>query len=301
MLVYTFRRLLAVVPVLLLASLVVFAAMRLLPGDPVDALYPADASVSPAAKAALRAELGLNEPLPVQYGRWLVRAVRGDLGTSARVRRPVVELLRTRGLATLQLVVLSTLCGVAFALPLGIVAALHRGRLADRGATVIALVGLSVPGFALGTALALVFGVWLQWVPTAGVLTLPVVTQAFGTAGILVRAVRSGVLDQRGRDYVRTARGKGLAPHVVQWRHLLPNALPVTVSVLATTVGYQLGGAVVVEQVFAWPGLGQLLFESVTGRDYAAVQGIALTAAVTYVCVNLAADLVRAALDPRIR
>lgn len=301
MIVYALRRLLVAIPILVLASMIVFAAMRLLPGDPVDALYPADASVSPGAKVALRAALGLDEPLPVQYLLWLMHAVRGDLGTSVRVSRPVAELLRTRGLATLQLVALSTLLGVALALPLGILAALHQGRVADHGATALALIGLSVPGFALGTGLALVFGVWLHWVPTAGNLVLPVATQALGTAGILVRPVRAGMLDQLRREYVRTARSKGIANRAVLWQHVLPNALPVTVSVLATIVGYQLGGAIVVEQVFAWPGLGQLLFESVTGRDYAVVQGIALTAVVAFALVNLAADLTRVSLDPRLR
>lgn len=301
MLRFIANRVLASIPVLLVASVIVFGAMRLLPGDPIDALYPADAAVSPEARAELRQELGLDQQLPAQYLHWLGRILQGDLGTSVRAQRPVTALIVEPARATGELALIGTVLGLLVALPLGTLAATRRGRLLDFGATGLALTGISVPAFALGTFLALVFGVWLGWVPTVGNLVLPAVTVAIGTAGFLVRAVRSDVLDQLSRDYVRTARGKGLPASMVYGAHVLPNALPVTVSVLATTLGYQLGGVVVVEQVFDWPGLGTLMFQSITGRDYAVVQAIALIAVLAFVVVNLTADVVRAALDPRLR
>jgi len=298
---FAIERLLVCIPVLLIISIVVFAAMRMLPGDPVDALYPADASVSPEAKAELRRELGLDQPLPVQYLRWLQKTAGGDLGTSIRSRQPVTSMLWLRWKATAQLVLWSTLLALAIALPAGTIAAFRRGSVIDTGVSMLALTGLSIPNFALGTLLALCFGVWLHWTPTAGSLVLPVMTLGIGTAGILVRSVRSSMLDQLGGDYVRTARGKGLGPAAVQIVHILPNAAPTMVTILATVIGYQLGGAFIIEQIFAWPGLGQLLFQSISGRDYATVQGIALLSTVTYLIVNLVADLGRAMLDPRLR
>jgi ABC-type dipeptide/oligopeptide/nickel transport system permease component len=301
MLGFIVRRCLAAIPVLLLASLLVFCAMRLLPGDPVDALYPANASVSPAARSALRVELGLDQPLPVQYLRWLLHTASGDLGTSLRQRRPVVQLIAQRAPLTGVIVLASTILAVVVAVPLGFVAAARRGTLIDHAASGVAISGLSVPGFALGTLLALVFGVWLHLVPTVGRAELPIVTQAVAAAGILVRNIRGGVLEELGKDYIRTARGKGLDSWTSLARHALPNSLPVGISVLATIVGYELGGSVVIEEVFGWPGLGSLLFDSVAGRDFAVVQGVALVAVATYTLVNVAADLGRAMLDPRVR
>ncbi|MBV8715498.1 MAG: ABC transporter permease [Chloroflexi bacterium] len=301
MISHVVRRLLGSIPVLLVASLVVFAAMRLLPGDPVDALYPANASVSPEARAALRAELGLDEPVPLQYTRWLMHTLSGDLGTSLRQRRPVLQLIAQRAPLTGMLVLLSTVLAVAIAVPLGTLAAIGRESLIDHAASALALGGLSVPGFALGTLLALVFGVWLRIVPTVGHPALPVVTQALAAAGILVRNVRSGVLDELKQEYVRTARSKGLHELRSLVIHIAPNALPVTVSVLATVVSFELGGSVVIEEVFGWPGLGSLLFDSVAGRDFAVVQAVALLAVMSCTLVNLAADISRGVLDPRTR
>lgn len=301
MVFYVAKRVVLSLPILFIVTVIVFVSVRLLPGDPVDALYSAEASVSEVARAALRHELGLDQPLPVQYVRWLSRILSGDLGMSIRMRQPVLALIVRRAGATLPLVAWSTLLALAIAIPIGTLAAQRRGSPFDYAAVALALLGLSIPGFALGTFFALVFGVWLRLVPTAGSITLPIVTLGITTAGILVRNVRSSMLDELGRDYVRTARGKGLSAGVVLRRHILPNALPVTVSVLAVQIGYLLGGTVVIEQVFAWPGLGLLLFDAVGARDYAVVQGVVLFIAAAYVFINLTADIIRAALDPRIR
>jgi ABC-type dipeptide/oligopeptide/nickel transport system permease component len=298
---YILRRLLACIPVLLVVSVIVFLVMRLLPGDPIDALYPAEASVSEETRALLRESLGFNSPLPVQYIRWLGRIVTGDFGTSIRLRRPIAPLLLERARATAMLVLGSATLALALSIPLGIVAALHRGKATDRAVTVAALFGLSIPEFALGTFLALLLGVWLRWVPTIGDLTLPVLTQALVMTGMLVRSIRSGIIDQLSQDYVRTAHGKGLRPAYVQLRHVFPNALPITLSLLAAVVGYALGGAIIVEQIFAWPGLGLLLFESISTRDYPVVQAVVLFTASTYVVVNLVADMLRATIDIRLR
>jgi len=298
---YIIKRLITGIPVMFFVSVLVFAAIRLLPGDPVDALYPPDASVSKEARAELRKELGLDKHPSVQYARWIWLALQGDLGISIRGQQRVSELIARRAGATVKLVVLSTSVAVLIALPVGTIAALRQGKVADYTAIVFSLAGLSIPGFALGTLLVLVFSVWLAWVPSAGHILLPVLTQGLMTAGILVRNIRSSVADEISKSYVRTARGKGLSLRDAHIRHVFPNALPVTISVLAVQVGYQLGGTVVVEQVFAWPGLGLLLFDSVGARDYAVIQAIALLMAVSYVTINMLADISRAILDPRIR
>jgi ABC-type dipeptide/oligopeptide/nickel transport system permease component len=298
---YVFKRLVACIPVLLVVSIIVFLAMRLLPGDPIDALYPAEASVSEETRALLRESLGLNSPLPIQYGRWLLRLTSGDLGTSIRLRRPIAPLLLERARATATLVLGSTTLALLLAIPLGILAALNRGNVTDRAVTITALLGLSIPEFALGTFLALLFGVWLNWFPTIGDLVLPVLTQGLVMTGLLVRNIRATVIDQLSQDYVRTARGKGLRSTYVQLRHVLPNALPIILSLLAAVVGYALGGAIVVEQIFAWPGLGLLLFEAISLRDYPVVQSVVLFTALSYVVVNLIVDILRATLDIRLR
>ncbi|MEL6148395.1 MAG: ABC transporter permease [Chloroflexota bacterium] len=301
MLLYIIRRIASGIPVLFIVSLFIFSGIRLLPGDPIDALYPPDASVSEEVRDELRRSLGLDRGVHVQYIRWVGGILQGDLGVSIRNQQPVSGLISRRAGKTIQLVVLSTVFAVVLAIPLGTLAALKRGTAIDYAAIGFALFGLSIPGFALGTFFALVFGVWLNWVPTTGHLALPVLTQGLATAGILVRNVRSTIADEQGRDYVRTARGKGISSSTMYLRHVLPNALPVVISVLAVQIGYQLGGTVVIEQVFAYPGIGLLLFDSVGARDYAVIQAIALLMASTYVIVNMIADIVRALLDPRIR
>lgn len=300
---YAFLRVAYWFPVLLLSSAIVFALMRLLPGDPINLLYPpeAQALLSEEDRQRLRSQLGLDRPLPVQYVAWGATLLRGDLGISLRYRRPVLELVRDRAPRTAALVVGSTALAVLIALPVGFLAATRRGSVFDWGASALALLSLSVPAFALGTLLVLVFAVRLRLVPSIDHLLLPTVTLGLTSAGILVRYVRSGVLEELPKAYVQQARAKGLGPTRVQRRHVLPNAIPDALTVLAAVIGYLLGGAVVVEQVFGWPGLGLLMFESITGRDYAVVQALALLSALVFSGVNLAADLARAALDPRVR
>jgi peptide/nickel transport system permease protein len=300
---YALQRLTALFPILLLVSVIVFLVMRLLPGDPADIFAPPDAQfgVSMQVRERVHQELGLDQPLPVQYLAWDLRVIRGDLGNSLRYQRPALMLARERAPKTVMLVMLSTALACLIAVPVGFLAAMRQGTAFDWGATGLALVGHALPAFVLGPLLVLVFSVWLRWFPSLDSLVLPVVALGVSTAGLLVRHVRSGVLDELGKDYVRSARAKGLRPHVVQLHHVLPNALPVTIAVLATSIGYQLGGAVIVEQIFGWPGLGSLMFDAITGRDYAVVQTLALLATLVFSIVNLVADLARASIDPRLR
>lgn len=300
---YVARRLASWVPVLLLSSVLVFAMMRILPGDPIDVMFPAgtQALLTSEARAELNRELGLDRSLPRQYVAWLRTLGSGELGTSLRYRRPVLELLGERGPKTAALVAGSTVIAILIAVPVGVLAALRRGTIADWGASALALVGLSIPSFALGTALVLLFAVRWRLVPSIDDLRLPMVTLGLTSAGVLVRYVRSAVIDELPKEYVRTARAKGLMSLPVLVVHVLPNSLPNVITVLASIIGYQLGGVIVVEQVFNWPGLGLLMFESITGRDYAVVQALALVSAIVFSCVNLAADVTRAAIDPRLR
>jgi ABC-type dipeptide/oligopeptide/nickel transport system permease component len=258
-------------------------------------------SLSVEARAKIRQDLGLDQPLPVQYIRWLGRMVHGDLGTSVRRDRPVLEMIGERLPNTFLLVAFGTAIALLVALPLGFLGALHQGTLFDRMVTASSLVGLSIPDFALGTTLALVFGVWLRLLPTAGHPLLPAIVLGTMTTGLLTRTVRSSVLDELARDYVRTAAGKGLRPGAVRWWHITPNALPVTVGVLGALVGIQLGGSIVVEQVFGWPGLGLLFFDAITGRDYPVMQGIAILTALLVLTVRSVADVIQLRLNPRVR
>lgn len=300
---YASIRLLIWIPTFLVASAMVFLVIRLLPGDPLDTLYPGvmRGTLTPADEARIRAELDLDRPVAVQYVLWLDDVAHGRLGDSVRYRVPVSDLLRRRAPHTATLVGSSLALALLVAIPVGFLAATRRGGAVDWGASALALAGLSVPPFALGTVLALVLGVWWRIVPTVGDLRLPTVTLGIAITGYLVRYVRSGVLDELPKDYVRLARSKGVSPPTVYLRHVLPNAIPDTLTVVAASIGYGLGGAVIVEQIFNWPGLGLLMFEAVTSRDYAVVQALALLSAFVFSAVNLIADLARAAIDPRLR
>jgi len=307
------RRLLVLIPVLFFMSVIVFGVLRLIPGDPVDVMMGAD-QVDAQTRQALRHELGLDLSLPHQYLRWVGRVVRGDLGRSVRNRESVVALIADKLPKTLLLTAASSLVALVVALPLGILAAVRRNTGADYAAMVFALLGVSVPNFFLGILLVLAFAVGLGWLPSQGYasvvvqpvqalqyLLLPALTLGLAMAGVVTRMVRSSVLEAIGQDYVRTARAKGLSERGVVWKHALKNALIPTVTVVGLQFGTLLGGAVVVEQVFSWPGIGWLVVQSIFARDYPVVQGVTLVVGVLFVVINTTVDVLYSVLDPRVR
>jgi ABC-type dipeptide/oligopeptide/nickel transport system permease component len=309
---YILRRLVQTVPVLFLFSIAVFTVMRLVPGDPANVILGLEPT--PEALAQIRHEMGLDKPIPVQYGIWLRHVVRGDLGTSWKSKQPVTHLIWRRFPATLLLTFGATLIGVTIALPLGIVSGVRPHSVFDTVATGFSLMGVAIPGFWLGLMLLLLFAVRLHWLPPSGYtplsedpveslkhLILPAITLGTGLAAPLARFVRSGMLDVLGTDYIRTARAKGLPERLVVIRHALRNGLLSVVTVFGLEFGALLGGAVVTESVFNWPGIGTLLLTGIKQRDYAMVQGTVLFVSVIFIVVNLLVDLSYGLLDPRIR
>ncbi|HEV8310263.1 MAG TPA: ABC transporter permease [Methylomirabilota bacterium] len=301
---YLAARLLASLPILLGVTLAVFVAMRLIPGDP--ALIFAGDRATAADIERLRGQLGLDRPLYVQYGIFVGHLARGDLGLSIRSGRPVSLELHGRLGNTLTLAVAAIAVTVAVGVPLGIAAAVRRRTWLDRASLFLSLIGITAPAFVIGVLLQLVFAVRLGLFPTAGAgslwhLVLPALTLGAFPVANVARLTRANMLEVLGQDYVRTARSKGLAERAVVWRHALRNALIPTVTVVGLQLGYMLGGAVLVEVVFAWPGLGRFLVQSIASRDYPAVQGAVLLIAVGYLVINVVVDVLYAVLDPRIR
>ena len=301
MIAYIARRLVLGVPVLFGVSLLVFAMVHLVPGDPVSIML----GESPAATdaAALRHQLGLDEPLPQQYAEFLARAVRGDLGTSIRSRRAVTDEIADRAPPTIQLTLAAVALAILLGLASGVLAAAGPGPV--RGAAQVAsLVGLSLPTFWLGLLLILVVASWLRLLPVtssgpAG-LVLPAVTLAAPAAAVIARMTRSTMLEALTTDFVRTARAKGLHERVVLWRHVLRNSLIPVIAIVGLQFGGLLAGSVIVESVFARPGIGRLAVQAILQRDFPLVQGIVLVVATSYVLVNIAVDLLYAWADPRI-
>ncbi len=282
----------------------VFLLTHLVPGDPVEVLLGELAT--PGDRASMAAALGLDQPLYKQFAAYLGGLLRGELGDSLFYRRPVADLLLERLAPTLQLAVAALGFAVCVALPLGILAALRANSIWDRLAMGVSLAGVSIPNFWLGPLLMLLFAVQLGWLPVSGrdapgALMLPALTLGSGLAAILARLLRSSLLEILGQDYIRTARAKGLAPPRTVLRHALANALLPLITVLGLQLGVVLGGAVIVETVFSWPGLGSLTVEAIQRRDYPLVQGCVLIIAVSYVVVNSATDWVYTLIDPRVR
>ena len=311
---YFARRLLLLVPVLVGVSVVVFLVLHLSPGDPAEIMLGSQATQEDLAR--LRRELGLTEPLHVQYLRWITHVVQGDLGRSLWMKRPVLDEVLNRYKATLVLtasgLLLSTLGGIA----LGVASAVRPHSLLDRASAVTSLFGASMPVFWLGIVLMVVFSLWLGWLPASGMwapygggglrdllahLVLPAVTLAAASLTIIARLTRSAMLEILSQDYIRTARAKGLVEQRVIFRHGLKNALIPIVTVVGVQAGYLLGGAVLTETVFAWPGVGLLMVQGILARDFPLVQGCVLVIALTFVLINLAVDLLYAWLDPRIQ
>lgn len=307
------RKALTLLPVFFLMTIIVFILIRSIPGDPIDVMYGAE-GMDETRRAALSRELGLDQPLVVQYIRWLGRAAVGDLGRSYRAQMPVLDLILQRLPATVYLSLAALVFSVLIAIPLGIISAVKRNSWMDLSAMVFAIFGISLPHFWSGIMLVLIFAVGLRWLPSIGYvspfedlgrslrhLLLPAVTLGWSLAGTTTRLTRSSLLEELGRDYVRTARGKGLVERLVLWRHALRNALIPTVTMIGLQLAFLIGGAVVVEVVFAWPGIGLLVVDSIFARDYPVVQGVVLFIAVLVVIVNLAVDVIYTFLDPRIR
>ncbi|HBY96777.1 MAG: ABC transporter permease [Ardenticatenaceae bacterium] len=305
MFAYIIRRLLLALVVLFGVSVLVFSMLHLVPGDPVTVMLSEHASQQDAE--ALRRELGLDQPLHVQYVRYMSRVLQGDLGRSIRLRRPVTTLILDRFPNTLVLAVSSLVLAALFGLTLGTLAAVYRETPVDYLTMVGALLGVSIPSFWLGLMLILFFGLRLGWLPIAGnreglkSLVLPSVTLAAVSTAIVARLSRSSLLEVMGEDYIRTARAKGLPERAVILRHALKNSIIPVITVLGLQFGTLLGGAIIVESVFVWPGVGRLAIEAIIARDFPLVQGITLFVAVGFVLVNLVVDILYAYVDPRIR
>lgn len=281
----------------------VFLLLHLVPGDPVEAMLGETAR--PADLAALRERLGLDRPLGVQYGDYLAGLLRLDLGTSFLDQRAVAAVIAERIPATVQLTAAALVLAVLIALPLGVMAARHQGGALDSAAMSFSVLGLAVPNFWLGPLLILVFSLGLGWTPVSGregwtSLILPAVTLGTGLAALLARMVRASLLEVLNEDYIRTARAKGLAESAVLWRHALKNAALPILTLLGLQLGGLLGGAVITETVFSWPGVGSLLVDSIKARDYPVVQGCVLLISLIYVGVNTLTDLLYLWIDPRI-
>ena len=301
---YLSLRLLLALPALWLILTMVFLLAHIVPGDPVQQMLGEGARAEDLQQ--LRHTLGLDQPIPVQYGRYLAGVVHGNLGESFRFQQPVARVVLSHYPATLELAAFALLVCAAIGIPAGIFAAEYRGTAADHAVGVFTLFGLSVPNFALGPVLILVFSVMLGWLPVSGRggvshLILPAITLGAALAAILTRMVRTSVIEELSSDYVRTARAKGLPESAVLFRHAFRNALIPILTILGLQFGTLLAGTIVTESIFSWPGIGRLSVQAIEARDYPLLQGCILLIAVSYVVVNLLTDLVYAFVDPRVR
>jgi peptide/nickel transport system permease protein len=309
--VFIFRKLGAALIVVFLASVLVFVGVRAIPGDP--ALAYAAEERDAATLAEIRDKYGLDEPLHVQYVTWIGLALRGDLGTDSR-GLPVAETIVSRLPLTLELAALAMLIGGVVGITAGVIAAIRRGKPSDYAATTVALLGLSVPHFWLGLLMIIVFSVNLGWLPAGGYvpfredplgnlehMLMPALVLGLGLSAVLMRQMRSAMLDSLGADYVRTARAKGLSEWSVVGKHALRNSLITVTTVLGLQLGALISGAIVTEQIFGIAGFGRLTVDSIAQRDYALLQGVVLVVAIGYVVVNLLVDLLYSFINPRIR
>ncbi len=308
---YLIRRLLAVIPVLLGISVIVFMLVHLVPGDVVSILL--GPTTTPAARDALRKLFGLDEPLPMQYLNWLVGVLHGDLGTSLRTGQPVLKSILDRFSVTLELTVLAMLIALLIGIPAGVIGAVKQYSKIDYAVTLFALTGLSVPNFLFATLMILAFSLSVRLLPPSGfvpfpsdpvqnlrLMVMPALALGLGAASYITRMTRSSVLETLRQDYVRTAYAKGLQPLAVIVGHALKNALIPIVTVIGIQLGYLLGGAVIVEAIFAVPGVGRLALDSINMRDYPVVQGTVLFVTVVFVFINLTVDILYAYVDPRV-
>lgn len=306
------RRLLTGFATLLLASVVVFAVLEILPGDP--ALLMLGMNASPEALATLREQLGLNDPVMVRYVSWILGLLTGDFGRSFTYSSPVIDLIAERAVVSLPLAVISLVLSTAIAIPVGIFAAARRGKAADTLSMGAAQVGVAVPNFWFALILVYIFAVWLQLVPAGGfpgwkaglwpglkALILPSVALALPQAAILARVTRSAMLEVLGEDYIRTARAKGMPRRHVLWRHALRNAMIPVLTILGLQFAFLLAGTIIIENVFYLPGLGRLVFQAITQRDLIVVEGVVMLLVASVIFVNIIVDICYALVDPRLR
>ena len=304
MLSYLARRLLAALVTLVGVSMIVFLLMHLLPGDPARLIAGLNAPEEEVIR--LRSQLGLDQPLLVQYGRFLEHLLRGDLGTSIRSSAPVLQEITGRMPWTILLAFISTAIAAAVGIPAGVIAARWHNKLPDYLVSLVTLFGISMPVYWLGLMLIILFAVQLHWLPAGGnegpaSIILPALTLAAFSVALIARMTRSSMLEVLGQDYLRTARAKGLNEKLVVVRHALKNAFIPVVTVIGLQLGILLSGSVLTETIFGWPGIGQLLVDSIFARDYPVVQGVVLMFAVIFTLLNILVDLTYAYLDPRIR
>ncbi len=310
---YVARRLLQMIPVVILVTILVFLLLHLT-GDPIQLMIGGGESLDPQQIEALRKEYGFDRPLPVQYVDWLGKVVRGDLGRSNKTQRPIVDELKDRLPVTLELGLFSWLFSIIIAIPAGILSATRRGTAADVTATVLTIAGVAIPGFWLGMMLILLFAVELRWLPPFGWVSfignpaegwkyvlLPAFSLGLGVAAMNMRQMRSSMLEVLVQDYIRTARAKGLKERNVIWVHALKNASLPVVTLMGLQIGRIAGGAVVIETMFALPGMGRYMVTSILAADFPVVQACVLIVSVAVLFANLATDIVYGYLDPRIR
>lgn len=309
---FLIRRLIGVIPTLLITSIFIFALLRMVPGDPA-ALLLGDVG-DDAQLAAIREQMGLDRPLPIQYLIWLKAVATGDLGTSFMTGDPVGPALLEHFWVTAQVVGIAFVLAAAIALPAGILAARHRGRTPDNAIVATATLFLSVPSFWVGMLLIMLFGEALGWLPTMGFvdfsqrpsewllhIVMPVVSLVFVEAAILTRLMRASTIEVLSQDYIAYARAKGIPERAVLWRHTVKNALSPTLTMLGLILGSLLSGAAVIETIFGLPGLGRFLVDAIYARDYPVVQGTLLFIVLIYITINIAVDLIYPLLDPRVR
>jgi len=314
MLPFLLRRLLSAIVTLALATGVVFIAIHMLPGDPVAIMLGDQAGSDPVAVARVRAQLGLDLPLSTQFTHWAGALAQGDLGVSLRTGEPVADELARRIPRSLELIGAGLLIAVLFGVPLGVVAARARGRVAGLAASVLAVAGFSAPVFVLGILLVLVFSLGLGWLPSSGFvpfaddpvqhclsLILPSLTIGLNFMGVIARMTRASLADVMGRDYVKLARAKGLPRSKAIFRHALPNALVPVIAIVGIRAGNLLGGTVIIEALFDWPGLSSLLVSAAFSRDYPVIQGALLAIFAIFILISLVIDLAQGLVDPRIR
>ncbi|MFL5220853.1 MAG: ABC transporter permease [Microvirga sp.] len=311
---YVLRRLLLLIPTLIGMSLLIFLLLRLLPGDVVDLMIGNDAQVDASARQALRKSLGLADPLPVQYVKWVGRLLRGDPGVSLRSGQPVGSLLLHSLPVTLELALFAVLIATAVAIPLGVISGVKRDTALDFGSRVTGLIGLSLPGFWIATLALLFTSRAFHWVPPVVYISplrdpsgnlkqmfLPAAAIAVQLMAIEMRMTRTAMLEVLNQDYIRTARAKGLRDRVVVFRHALRNALIPVVTVIGLQVGVLFTGAILTETIFSWPGVGKWLIEAINRRDYPVLQGGTLLIGAVVMTVNLIVDLTYGLINPRIR
>lgn len=311
---FILNRIALLIPVLFGVSIITFALIRFVPGDPVTALIGPDTRFTAEQLEQVRREYGLDQPVPVQYLKWMGKVLQGDLGESLRTRRPLVTELELRLPVTLELTLWAAVIGTVPALAVGVLAALKRNSWVDYSATVLTLLGTSVPNFLLAVLLVMLFAVKLGWLPPLGYvefgkdpvqhiknMILPSLSLGLPLAAILMRITRSSVLEVIGQEHVRTARAKGLTERTVIGRHVMRNASIPIITIAGIQIARLLGGTVIIEQIFGMPGVGRYIYEAIANRDYPVVQGVTLVIATLFVLVSLFVDVLYAVVDPRLR